>query len=68
MFSKRLLFVTIYVLVIADILKAQKIVYSEYEKEDTRRMNFEVIGKIDGNFLIYKNTETRIGSPYMIMT
>jgi len=59
MFSKRLLFVTICVLVIADILKAQKIVYSEPEKDDSRRMVFEIIGKIDGNFLIYKNLKSK---------
>lgn len=34
---------------------AQKIVYSEPEREDTRRMNFNIVGKIDGNFLVYKN-------------
>ncbi len=34
---------------------AQKIVYSEYDKDDTQRMTFEIIGKIGGNFLIYKN-------------
>src|SRR5689334_9790951 len=55
MFSKRLLFVTICILVVANVLKAQKIVYSDPEKDDSRRMVFEVIGKIDGNFLIYKN-------------
>lgn len=36
-------------------LAAQKIVYSEPERDDSRRMNFEVVGKIGGNFLIYKN-------------
>src|SRR5687767_13189417 len=35
---------------------AQKIIYSEPEKDDTRRLNFEIAGKIGGNFLIYKNT------------
>lgn len=34
---------------------SQKIVYSEPEREDSRRMNFEIIGKVGGNFLIYKN-------------
>lgn len=34
---------------------AQKIVYSEYDKDDTRSMTFEIVGKINGNFLIYKN-------------
>ncbi len=34
---------------------AQKIVYSEPDRDDSRRMNFEIVGKIAGNFLIYKN-------------
>ena len=59
MFSKRLLFVSICFLVIANILYAQRIVYSEPEKEDSRRMVFEVIGKINGNFLIYKNLKSK---------
>ena len=33
----------------------QRIVYSEPDREDSRRMNFDIIGKIGGNFLIYKN-------------
>src|SRR6478735_2705425 len=36
-------------------LQAQHIVYSEPDRDDTRRMNFEIIGKISGNFLVYKN-------------
>jgi hypothetical protein len=38
---------------------AQKIVYSEADKDDTRRMNFEIAGKVSGNFLIYKYTRSR---------
>jgi hypothetical protein len=38
---------------------AQKIVYSEPDKDDTRRMNFEIAGKVGGNFLIYKYTRSR---------
>ena len=38
---------------------AQKIVYSEPDKDDTRRMNFEIAGKIGGNFLIYKNIRNK---------
>jgi hypothetical protein len=34
---------------------AQKIVYSDPDREDTRRINFEVIGKINGKYLVYKN-------------
>ena len=33
---------------------AQKIIYSDPDKDDTRRLKFEIIGKINGNFLIYK--------------
>jgi len=36
--------------------KAQKIFYSEPEKDDNRRTtNFEIIGKVGGNILIFKN-------------
>ena len=38
---------------------SQKIIYSEPDKDDTRRMNFEIAGKISGNFLIYKNVRNR---------
>jgi hypothetical protein len=38
---------------------AQKIVYSEPERDDTRRLNFEIVGKINGNFLVYKNTRNK---------
>ena len=38
---------------------SQKLVYSEPEKDDTRRLNFEIIGKINGNFLIYKNIRSK---------
>ncbi|HEY6506117.1 MAG TPA: hypothetical protein VIZ28_19210 [Chitinophagaceae bacterium] len=36
-------------------VSAQKISFSEPERDDTRRLNFEIAGKIGGNFLIYKN-------------
>lgn len=38
---------------------AQKIVYSEPERDDSRRMNFEIIGKVSGNFLVYKNIRSK---------
>ena len=40
-------------------VSGQKIIYSEYDKEDTRRLNFEIAGKIGGNFLIYKNVRNK---------
>ena len=38
---------------------AQRIVYSQPSDDDSRRMNFEVIGKVSGNFLIYKNIRNK---------
>src|SRR5688500_3706858 len=38
---------------------SQRIVYSEPDKDDTRRMNFEIIGKVSGNFQVYKNIRGR---------
>ncbi len=38
---------------------SQKLVYSEPEKDDTRRLNFEIVGKISGNFVIYKNIRNK---------
>ncbi len=42
------------------LLKAQvqQITYTEPEKEDGRRTNFEIIGKIDGNYLVFKNNNS----------
>ncbi|WP_028787970.1 hypothetical protein [Terrimonas ferruginea] len=37
---------------------SQRIVYSEPSRDDTRRMNFEIAGKIGNNFLIYKNVRS----------
>jgi hypothetical protein len=38
---------------------SQKIVYSEPERDDSRRLDFEIVGKISGNFLIYKNIRSK---------
>lgn len=37
---------------------AQKISYSEPERDDTRRTNFEIIGKIGSNILVFKNNRS----------
>lgn len=34
---------------------AQRVTYTEPDREDARTLNFEVIGKIDGKVLVYKN-------------
>lgn len=49
-------FVTFLTLLSAPALFGQRIVYSEPEKDDSRRMNFEVIGRMGNNYLVYKNT------------
>jgi hypothetical protein len=52
--------ILVLVLMIAGLTaSAQKIVYTEYDKDDTRRLNFEIAGKIGGNFLIYKNIRNK---------
>ncbi len=37
------------------IAQAPRITYAEPERDDSRRTEFEIIGKMNGNFLIYKN-------------
>jgi hypothetical protein len=41
------------------ISNSQRITYSEAEREDSRAMDFEVIGKVGGNFLVYKNIRNK---------
>ena len=53
----------LFLLLIAGIVSipvfSQKITYSEPQSNDLRAMNFDIIGKIDGNFLVYKNNRNR---------
>ena len=37
----------------------QRISYSTPENDDARSVDFEIIGKVSGNFLVYKNTRNR---------
>lgn len=37
-------------------VKAQRVVYSEPDKDDARNVNFEIVGKISGNYVIYKES------------
>lgn len=36
-------------------VKAQRIVYSQTDREDEKNLNFEIIGKVGERYLIYKN-------------
>src|SRR5688572_25103656 len=53
------LFLAICLLLPVHILLAQRIYYSDIEKDDYRQMNFEIIGKVGGNINIYKNYRNR---------
>jgi hypothetical protein len=59
MFRKRVLFGLICGLVAGNLVNGQKIVYSEPDRDDNRRMTFEVVGKVSGNFLVYKNLRNK---------
>src|SRR6188768_2796908 len=45
----------LFLMVLFNSAKAQRILISEPDKEDSRRMDFEIIGKMGNNYLIYKN-------------
>jgi hypothetical protein len=42
-------------LLICVTVSSQRVTYTEPDRDDARTLNFEVIGKINGKFLIYKN-------------
>lgn len=52
-FMKNILFLCCFLLLGA-VAFSQEVVYSEPETNDTRNLNFEIIGKMDGHFLVYK--------------
>lgn len=41
------------------LVSAQVVTISDYESEDNRNINFEIIGKLNGNILVYKNIRSR---------
>ncbi|TBR19582.1 MAG: hypothetical protein EPO57_03505 [Chitinophagaceae bacterium] len=55
MWLSKFVFITLLSLLFCNTAFSQYIVYSEPEKDDSRKMDFEIIGKFDGNFLVYKN-------------
>src|SRR6478609_10326279 len=57
---KNKFFLTITALVSSVFIFAQapRISYTEPEREDSRRTEYEIIGKVGGNFVIYKNNRT----------
>ena len=59
MYKRGLLLSVVAVMFASFSLEAQRLVYSEPGKDDTRRLNFEIIGKINNNFLIYKSIRNK---------
>ena len=55
----RIFFSLLLLLVLPAASFSQKVTYSDYEQEDNRDINFEIIGKMNGNFLVYKNIKWR---------
>ena len=51
----RIFIVALISLLAAGSLNAQKITYSEPEREDNRRTNFDIIGRVGQNILVFKN-------------
>jgi hypothetical protein len=45
-------------IIIPAILSAQRIAYSEPQREDVKRTDFEIIGKMKGNYLIFTNNRS----------
>ncbi len=57
--QKSILLAITFLLLMAAGATAQVITYSEPERQDDRDINFDIIGKINGNVLVYKNVRWR---------
>ena len=58
MLDKKHLLNFLMLIVVYNTTIAQRIKYSDTEKEDGRQMNFELVGKIANNIIVYKNIRT----------
>ena len=52
-------FLILFVLLLPAGLAAQTINISNYDREDSRDINFEIIGKLNNNILVYKNIRAK---------
>src|SRR5882724_7662058 len=43
---------------LAGFAQSPRIVYSDPERDDSRRTSFEIIGKLDGNYRVYKSNRS----------
>ena len=53
--KKALIFFTILSSIFSVHVFAQKITYSEPDRDDARNMVYDIVGKMNGNIIIYKN-------------
>jgi hypothetical protein len=53
--NKRIISCFIVLFAVSFAAKGQRITYSEPERMDDRDINFDIIGKMNGNMLVYKN-------------
>jgi hypothetical protein len=56
---KQIIFSIILLLVLPAAVWCQNVSYSDFDQEDSKDMNFEIIGKMNGNLLVYKNVKWR---------
>ena len=54
MFNKKFIIVSVFLIVVLNI-HAQRIVYSEPDRDDSKSTNFEIIGKMNEHYLVYKS-------------
>ncbi len=55
----KILPVLLALLALSSTSQAQRVFYTDIDKDDYRQMNFEIIGKVAGNINIYKNYKNR---------
>lgn len=51
--------VFILIFILPQALIAQEIIYSGYNSEDNRDINFEILGKMNNSYIIYKNVKSK---------
>ena len=52
---KKILLACFSFITISFISKAQKITYSEPERDDVRSVDFDIVGKLNNHYLVYKH-------------
>jgi len=52
-------YIAVLLIIFTNLAQAQRIFYSEIERDDYRQMNFEIIGKVGGYINVYKNFKSK---------